>query len=87
MAGSILYRLRCGRRVWSRWCESEDRVWKRALELGLAVEETGRLYPGPLVWIEKGARRYARSRTIPMTAELDGRPLRPINRDPFAPRD
>lgn len=86
MAINVFYRLRCGRRVWSPWLDYEDQAWKIALEKGLASEDPrrGRLFPGPLVWIEKGYRPYAKARTIPMTEELDGKPLRLINRDPFA---
>lgn len=85
MAEQVLYRLRCGRRVWSRWLDDEQNAWRIAVQVGLAsVDSNGRRYSGPLVWIEKGLRRRPKTRTIPMTAELDGKPLRPIHRNPLA---
>jgi hypothetical protein len=85
MAGTIFFRLRCGHRVWSPWLNYEDQAWKVALEKGLASEDPkrGRVFPGPLVWIEKGYRPYAKRRTVPMTLELDGKPLALRHRNPM----
>jgi hypothetical protein len=87
MAGIILFRLRCGHRIWSPWLDCEDQAWKMALDSGLASEDVrGRVFPGPLMWIEKGYRRYAKRRIAPLTAELDGKPLSPRYVNPLPPR-
>ena len=87
MPDQIFFRLRCGHRVWSRWLEHEHEAWQVAVDRGLASNDRrGNLYPGPLVWVEKGRRRYARRRTEPMTAELDGSPLPDKHWNPLIPR-
>lgn len=87
MAGTVFFRLRCGHRVWSRWLEEEEQVFAGAIERQLASRDRlGRVSFGPLVWIEKGYRRYAKRRTVPMTVELDGKPLSPRYVNPLPPR-
>lgn len=87
MAQSVLYRLRCGHRAWSRWFSDEDQAWDVALEKGLADQDTrGRISSAPLVWIEKGLQAYPKRKVVPMTSELDGKPLRPRYVNPLPPR-
>ncbi len=84
MALGTFYRLRCGHRVWSPWLDSEDKAWSAAVDVGLASRRKGRVFPGPLVWIEKGYRQYAKRRTEPMAVELDGQPLERRFHNPMA---
>lgn len=84
MAGRVFFRLRCGDRVWSSWLAEERDAWDVAVAEGLATRDARRTYPAPLVWIEKGHRKYAKSRTVPMTAELDGQPLKAGYRNPLS---
>jgi hypothetical protein len=86
MAGQTLYRLRCGHRIYSRWLDHEHEAWKVALDRDLAgTDRARRIYPKPLVWVEKGHRRYAKRRIVPMTEELDGKALPAKFRNPLAP--
>lgn len=64
--GLTFYRLRCGPKVWSAWLPNRDDCFRAGLLLGLTYQDSqGMITLGPLVWIETGTRRYARSRTIP----------------------
>lgn len=61
-------------------------MWDAAVKKGLASKDArGRVRFGPLVWIEKGHRPYAKRRTVPMTAELSGKALSPRYRNPLPP--
>jgi hypothetical protein len=86
MVGTVLFRLRCGHRVWSRWLDAEEQVIDVAIDHRLASKDRlGRVSFGPLVWIEKGHRAYAKRRTVPLAAELNGKPLSPRYRNPLPP--
>lgn len=88
MADNVLFRLRCGHRVCSRWLDHEQQAWQVAVERDLASNDRhGNLYPSPLVWVEKGRRRYAKRRTVPMTEELDGSRLSDKHWNPLIARD
>ena len=82
----LFYRVRCGRKVWSHWCDSEIEAMRLAVEHGLGhFDDRGQPFLGPLVWIEIGQRRYRRSRTVPMRERLDGSPLYARNRPSWWP--
>lgn len=76
-----LYRVRCGRKVWSPWLADETEALWRAHHLGLARFDfkRRRFFPGPLTWIEVGERAYAGRRTVPVRMDEKGRPLPPLN--------
>lgn len=80
----LVYRVRCGQKIWTRWLDSEARAWRAAIDHDLAYADpvNGRIYPGPLVWVEIGQRRYPHSRTIPLRQDEHGKPLRALNMPP-----
>ena len=80
-----LYRLRCGRRIWSPWLTEQHAAWRLAAREGLAHkdERLKRTMPGPLVWIERGQQQYAGRKVEPLEAQPNGMPLPPINRPPW----
>jgi hypothetical protein len=72
----------CGRKAHSRWLESQQQAWKAAADKGLArFDGNGRIYLGPLVWIEIGRRDRPKARTVPLRTKPDGTPL-PTNNLP-----
>lgn len=76
-----LWRVRCGKKVWSPWLTDQVEAWWRAHHLGLARYDykRGIFMPGPLTWIERGERAYAGRRTMPLRVDAKGQPLPPIN--------
>lgn len=85
MPGTVLYRLRYGHKAWSRWFEQEQLVFGEAVRQNMASEgRNGHLFTDALMWVEKGYRPAAKKRIVPMTAELDGKPLGPRYRNPMA---
>ena len=79
-----VFRVRCGKKIWSPWLADKEEVWWRAHHLRLArYDHKRRIFlPGPLTWIERGERAYAGRRTVPLRLEPDGRPLAAINLPP-----
>lgn len=63
--GLTFYRLWCGKKRYTHWLADRQLVWQAAIDHGLAFKSKGLVHLGPLTWIEKGTRRYARSRTVP----------------------
>lgn len=61
-----LYRLWCGQKRYSHWIADIKEIWRVAIAKELAyVDERGEWAGlGPLTWIEKGERKYARSATV-----------------------
>jgi hypothetical protein len=76
-----VYRLRCGRKVWSPWLSDLTEVWWRAHHQQLARFDykRKRFFPGPLTWIEVGERAYAGRRTLPVRSDEHGQPLASIH--------
>lgn len=63
---SRFFRVMCGRKAHSGWLTPESVAWKVAVDKGLASSDRfGRIYFGPLVWIEVGTRARPKARTIP----------------------
>lgn len=62
----IFYRPVCGRKRYGPWRRTSLEAFKVAAHHGLAYSDGRQICLGPLTWIEKGQRRYARSRTIPV---------------------
>ncbi len=58
-----LYRLRCGKRRYSRWLEDLKEIRRIALREGLAYGDERSTGLGPLTWIEYGERSRAKART------------------------
>ena len=60
------FRVMCGRKAHSSWVTPESMALKIAVDNGLAsTNHGGRIYFGPLVWIEVGIRARPKVRTIP----------------------
>lgn len=62
-----VYRLWCGRKRYTGWIGDRAEIFRIALRHGLAYGDEHQTGLGPLTWIEIGERKYARSRTIPIT--------------------
>lgn len=62
-----VFRLRCGNRKHSYWLESNAELRRIAVAKGLAsVDDKGRLFTGPLVWIEEGERSGRKTVPLPL---------------------
>lgn len=60
-----VYRLRCGRRRHSHWLADEQELRRVAVEKDLAsIDDKGRIFMGPLVWVEEGLRQG--KKTVPL---------------------
>lgn len=59
----ILYRLWCGKKCHSRWTADLDEIDRLGRHRGI-IYSNGAF--GPLTWLERGERNYARSRTVPV---------------------
>lgn len=64
-----VYRLWCGRRRWSAWLPSHAAAMAAGIPHGVTFKDGDRVHMGPLAWIEKGERRYPKSRTISLGPE------------------
>lgn len=62
----VVYRLRCGRRVWSGWKRTRREAFEAGLPHGLTFADNKHISLGPLAWIEMGQWRYAKSKTVPI---------------------
>lgn len=70
------YRVMCGSKAHSHWLESEDQALKAAIANQLAsTDHIGKVYLGPLVWIEVGHRASRKARTLPVQ-DIEKLPLR-----------
>lgn len=58
------FRVCCGDKRHSAWLPDRADALRVALHKGLAAEDRGILYMGPLTWIEEGYRPRPRARTI-----------------------
>jgi len=56
----------CGLKRYGPWSSNSLDAFKVAERHGLAYSDGRQICLGPLTWIEKGQRRYARSRTVPI---------------------
>ena len=66
----------CGSRAHSVWTETERDAFKVAIDKRLAsTDHSGKIYLGPLVWIQVGRRSRSKARTVPIE-NLDKLPLR-----------
>lgn len=83
-----VFRVRCGRKIWSPWFIEEREAWWRAHHQQLARYDWSRkrFFPGPLTWIEVGERAYAGRRTVPVRTDERGQPLAELYR-PTMPLD
>ena len=61
------YRLWCGRRRYSGWMPSRLDALRAGVKDRITFDDGRCISLGPLAWIEVGHRKYARSRTIPVS--------------------
>ena len=62
----IFYRLRCGDKIYGPWHAGQVDAFSAGLPHKVTFKDGNRIHLGPLAWIEKGQRRYAKSRTVPL---------------------
>ena len=60
------FRVCCGEKRHSRWLPDRTRALSVAVGKGLAGEDGGMTWLGPLTWIEEGYRPRPRAKTIPL---------------------
>jgi hypothetical protein len=59
-----LYRLWCGKKLYTPWLSDQDELWRIALREGLAYGDARGIGLGPLTWIQHGERKHPKGRTI-----------------------
>lgn len=60
----VFYRLWCGTKRWSGWKPNRREAMLAGVPHGVTYQDSRAVSLGPLAWVEKGERRYARSRTL-----------------------